>query len=146
MMGLLHWLANLLARFGMARRETVAEVELGDPEQAWRLVEDPVLWQLWMPGISDLLDRPRPLQAGAHFRVRMRMRGGRLGLGSGKGEAHVQVREFLPGRRLVWELLPGDHVEHYTLDRLGARVRCTTQGGEPAAAVVAELDRQSRPS
>ena len=48
---LLQGLGDRLARFGLGRRETEAELRLTDADQARRLIDDPTLWALWMPGV-----------------------------------------------------------------------------------------------
>jgi hypothetical protein len=144
MLVLLQWLGDILARFGLSRRDTAAEARLSDPAHARRLIEDPALWSLWMPGVQDLLDEPRPPRPNARYRVTMRMRAGRLGLSGGNRPAHVQIVSFGEGR-LAWQLLPGKQIEHYSVEIDGSIVRGTARGGESAAVVVAELERQSRP-
>ncbi len=144
MLALLQWLGDLLARFGLSRRNTAAEARLSDPAQARRLLADPALWSLWMPGVQDLLDAPRPPQPNARYRVTMRMRAGRLGLSGGNRPAHVQVVSFGDGQ-LSWQLLPGKQIEHYSVEIEGSMIRANARGGEAAAAVVTELERQSRP-
>jgi len=143
MMALLQIMGDKLARFGLAQRATEAEVELTDPEHARRLIDDPLLWQLWMPGVQDLLEEPRALKQNARFRVTMRMRSGRLGLSGGNREAHIQIVSVGAGR-LSWQLLPGKHVEHYSVEVVGGLVRTTASGGESALVLAHELERQSR--
>ncbi len=141
---LLQSLGDRLARFGLGRRETEAEIRLSDADQARRLVDDPTLWSLWMPGVQDLLDEPRAPRQNARYRITMRMRSGRMGLSGGNRPAHVQIVSAGAGR-LAWQLLPGKHVEHYSVEIDGSTVRATAVGGESALVVVHELERQSRP-
>ena len=143
-MALLTILGDKLARFGLAQRATEAEVELSDPDQARRLIDDPLLWSLWMPGVQDLLDEPRAPKQGARYRVTMRMRAGRLGLSGGNREAHIQIVSFGSGR-MAWQLLPGKHIEHYSVEVVGDLVRANASGGESALVVAHERERQSRP-
>jgi hypothetical protein len=143
MIALLQRLADRIARLGVRRRETSAERAIGDPEQAWRLVSEPSLWLLWMPGVEGLVDAPRPLRAGARYRIRPRARPGRLGFGSG-GDAYVQV-ERADAAELAWLLLCGSAVERYALRRAGTTFACTAAGGDPADAVLAVLDRETAP-
>jgi|tagenome__1003787_1003787.scaffolds.fasta_scaffold20576586_2 hypothetical protein len=144
MMALLTIIGDKLARFGLAQRDTEAEVELTDSEQARRLIDDPLLWSLWMPGVQDLLEEPRAVRQNARYRVTMRMRAGRMGLSGGNREAHIQIVSAGAGR-LAWQLLPGKHVEHYSVEVVGDLVRATATGGESALVVAHELERQSRP-
>ena len=138
-------LGDLLARLGLSRRTTRAELVLDDPVQAWRLVEDPALWPLWMPGVRDLLDRARPLRPNARFRVRIRAAGGRLGLAGGDREATVQVEEWEPGGRMSWRLVSGRAQEYYAISLTDGVLRAVARGGESALVVVSGLERQSRP-
>lgn len=141
---MLQILGDRLARFGLGKRATEAELVLSDAEQARRLVDDPTLWSLWMPGVQDMHDEPRPPRQNARYRVTMRMRAGRLGLSGGNRLAHVQIVSAGEGR-LAWQLLPGKHIEHYSVEITGSTARATAIGGESADAVVHELERQSRP-
>jgi hypothetical protein len=141
---LLQYFGDRLARLGLARRETDAEIVLTDADQARRLIDDPTLWSLWMPGVQDMLDEPRPPRQNARYRITMRMRSGRLGLSGGNRPAHVQIVSAGAGR-LAWQLLPGKHIEHYSVEIDGSVVRATALGGESALVVVHELERQSRP-
>jgi hypothetical protein len=140
----LQYVGDRLARFGLGRRETEAELVLSDADQARRLIEDPTLWSLWMPGVQDLLDEPRPPRQNARYRITMRMRSGRMGLSGGNRLAHVQIVSAGAGR-LAWQLLPGKHIEHYSIEIDGSMVRATAIGGESALVLVHELERQSRP-
>jgi hypothetical protein len=141
---LLQTAGDRLARWGLGRRETDAELLLSDADQAARLIDDPTLWSLWMPGVQDLLDEPRAPRQNARYRVTMRMRSGRLGLSGGNRAAHVQIVSAGAGR-LAWQLLPGKHIEHYSIEIDGSMVRATAVGGESALVLVHELERQSRP-
>ena len=143
-MALLTILGDRLARFGLAARPTEAEIELTDPEHARRLIDDPLLWSLWMPGVQDQLEEPRALKQNARFRVTMRMRSGRLGLSGGNREAHIQIVSYGSGR-MAWQLLPGKHIEHYSVEVVGGLVRTTASGGESALVLAHEVERQSRP-
>jgi hypothetical protein len=144
-MYLLQVLGDLLARLGHSRRTTRGEVALADPVQAWRLVADPALWPLWMPGVRDLLDRPRQPRANARYRVRCRAAGGRLGLAGGDREATIQVEEWGPGARMTWRLISGRAEEHYAVSISDGVARAVARGGESALVVVHGLERQSRP-
>ena len=144
MMALLTILGDKLARFGLAQRPTEAELELSDPEHARNLIDDPLLWSLWMPGVQDMLDEPRAPRQNARYRVTMRMRAGRLGLSGGNRLAHIQIVSVGAGR-LAWQLLPGKHIEHYSVEVVGGLVRATASGGESALVLAHELERQSRP-
>ena len=97
-----------------------------------------------MPGVQDLLDEPRPPRQNARYRITMRMRSGRMGLSGGNRPAHVQIVSAGAGR-LAWQLLPGKHIEHYSVEIDGSMARATAVGGESALVVVHELERQSRP-
>jgi hypothetical protein len=141
---LLQGLGDRLARFGLGRRETEAELRLTDADQARRLIDDPTLWALWMPGVQDMLDEPRAPRQNARYRVTMRMRSGRMGLAGGNRQAHVQIVSAGAGR-LAWQLLPGKHIEHYSVEIDGSMLRATAVGGESALVLVHELERQSRP-
>ena len=143
MMALLTIIGDKLARFGLARRPTEAELELSDPEHARNLIDDPLLWSLWMPGVQDMLDEPRAPRQNARYRVTMRMRAGRMGLSGGNREAHIQIVSAGAGR-LAWQLLPGKHVEHYSVEVVGGLIRTTASGGESALVVAHEIERQSR--
>ena len=101
---LLQGLGDRLARFGLGRRETEAELLLSDADQARCLIDDPALWSLWMPGVQDMHDEPRPPRQNARYRVTMRMRSGRMGLSGGNRQAHVQIVSAGSGR-LAWQLL-----------------------------------------
>ena len=117
---------------------------LSNADQARRLIDDPSLWSLWMPGVQDMLDEPRPPRQDARYRVTMRMRSGRLGL-SGGNRAGTRA-DRLGGRgRLAWQLLPGKHIEHYSVEIDGSMLRATAVGGESALVLVHELERQARP-
>ena len=143
-MALLTILGDRLARFGLAARPTEAEIELTDPEHARRLIDDPLLWSLWMPGVQDILDEPR---ASASLRGSARSasgRAGRLGLSGGNRQAHIQIVSYGSGR-MAWQLLPGKHIEHYSVEVVGGLVRTTASGGESALVLAHELERQSRP-
>ena len=97
-----------------------------------------------MPGVQDILDEPRAPKQNARYRVTMRMRSGRLGLSGGNRLAHIQIVSVGAGR-LAWQLLPGKHVEHYSVEVVGGLVRTTAVGGETALVLGHELERQSRP-
>jgi hypothetical protein len=140
----LQYVGDKLARFGLGRRETEAELVLSDADQARRLIDDPTLWSLWMPGVQDLLDEPRAPRQNARYRITMRMRSGRMGLSGGNRSAHVQIVSAGAGR-LAWQLLPGKHIEHYSIEIDGSLARATAVGGESALVLVHELERQSRP-
>jgi hypothetical protein len=144
MMALLTILGDKLARFGLAQRPTEAELELTDPDHARNLIDDPLLWSLWMPGVQDILDEPRAPKQNARYRVTMRMRAGRLGLSGGNRQAHIQIVSYGSGR-MAWQLLPGKHIEHYSVEVVGGLVRTTASGGESALVLAHEVERQSRP-
>jgi hypothetical protein len=143
---ILEWFRRLLHRFGVVRTASTAERELADPEQAWRLVEDPGLWTLWMPTVLDRIDPARPPRPDARYRFTLRRVVTRTFLG-GASEGTVLVDEYVPGLSFSWRLIAarGKGQQVYTLRQHGAVTVCQGNGGPPAAEVLAELDRQSRP-
>ena len=145
MMYLLQVLGDLLARVGLSRRTSRAEIVLADPAHAWRLVEEPTLWALWMPGVRGLLDPPRPPRPGARVRIRLRPANGRFGLAGGNRDGTVQIEDWVPGTRMSWRVVVGRSEEHYTLSIEDGVARAVARGGESALVVVSGLERQSRP-
>lgn len=141
MIGLLQLLHRQVERQGRRRRST-AELTLSDPAQARRLLHDPHLWQLWMPGVGEVVDASRPPRAASHHAVRLSLRVGRLGFGDHE-QGHVAVLA-IGTDALSWQLLVGQHVEQYDLVLAGASASLQAQG-EPAADVLARLERESSP-
>jgi hypothetical protein len=139
------WFLQLLHRQGERqgrRRQSTAEVTLRDPEQARRLLRDPHLWQLWMPGVGEVVDASRAPRTGARYAVRLSLRVGRLGFGD-QHEGHVVI-ESIGTDALAWQLLVGTHVERYQLVVGDAAAQLEAQG-EAAADVLARLERESAP-
>lgn len=143
MSGPLQLFSELVVRRTRARRRSSAERTLAAPDHAWTLVADPALWSLWMPGVASLLEPVRPLRRGVRLRVAVSRQSGRLGLGFAR-EGHVQVDGLAAGS-LSWSLIAGSRVEVYRLRRADARFCLEVEGGDPAAAVLAELDRETTP-
>jgi len=141
MIGLLQLFHRQVERQGRRRRST-AEVTLADPEHARRLLHDPHLWQLWMPGVGEVVDASRPPRAASRHPVRLSLRVGRLGFGD-RQEGHVAILA-IGTDALSWQLLVGQHVEQYDLVIVGASASLDAQG-EPAADVLARLERESAP-
>jgi hypothetical protein len=139
---LLELLRRLLHRFGLVRASSEAERILSDPWQAWRLIEDSALWPLWMPTVLDRIDRPRPLQAGAHFRFTLRLDVSRMWLG-GATEGHVVVDEYVPREAFAWRVVTTRGQQRFSLRQDGPAMVCHADNGPAAAAVLEELDRQS---
>jgi hypothetical protein len=139
---LLELLRRLLHRLGLVRASSDAERILGDPVQAWRLIEDPALWPLWMPTVLDRIDRPRPVQPGAHYRFTLRLDVSRMWLG-GATEGHVVVEEYVPREAFAWRIVTTRGQQQFSLRQNGPATVCHANNGPAAAAVLAELDRQS---
>lgn len=152
-LGVADRLARLRRRGGAER---VAERSLAEPEQAWRLVADPSLWQLWMPGVGEHVGPVAPLRPHARYRVRLRRAPNRFGLVRG-GEGEIVVEAFDGERVLAWALAgagaaeprraggaPRDvAAERYRLSRDGGRFRCAVGVGIDPEAVLAALDRET---
>ncbi len=143
MIAVLQLLADRLVRLTRRRRASDAERRLAAPDHAWTLVADPALWSLWMPAVGSLLEPARPLRRGLPLRVAVRTRPGRLGVGSAR-EGHVQVEELADGL-LAWRFVAGPRIERYRLRREGELYRLHAEGGEDAARILAELDRETAP-
>ena len=141
MIGLLQLLHRQVERQGR-RRQSTSELTLTDPEHARRLLRDPHLWQLWMPGVGEVVDASRAPRTGARYAIRLSLRVGRLGFGD-QQDGHVVI-ESIGTDALAWQLLVGRHAERYELVLDGATARLAAQG-EPAADVLARLERESAP-
>jgi hypothetical protein len=139
---LLELLRRLLHRLGLVRASSSADRELSDADQAWRLIGDPALWALWMPTVLDRIDRPRPIQAGGHFRFSLRLEASRMWLG-GATEGHVVVDEYVPAEAFTWRIVTSRGQQRFSLRQDGPVTHCEADHGPAAAAVLAELDRQS---
>jgi hypothetical protein len=139
---LLELLRRLLHRFGLVRASSEAARILGDPGQAWRLIGDPALWPLWMPTVLERIDRPRPIQVGAHYRFTLRLEVSRMWLG-GATEGHVVVEEYVPGEAFAWRVVTTRGQQRFSLRQDGPATLCHADHGPAAAAVLEELDRQS---
>jgi len=143
MIGLLQLVAGRAARAGNRRRAGTKTAAVPDPQQLRRLLLDPHLWQLWMPGVLDLAEQPRPPRPGARYRVRLRQRVGRLGFG-GVAEGHVVI-ECWGETAFAWQLVVAEHVERYALALDHASATLTVDGGEDPAVALAQLLREAAP-
>src|SRR5690242_1011493 len=127
-MAAIQLLADRLARLGSGRRTTLASLQLSEPEHAWKLVIEPTLWELWMPAVSGLLDRDRPIRFRERYRVSLRLQGRRLGFG-GATAGVVEVLRYEPERELAWQLIAGGRTEVFVLRRDGAAFTLDARGG-----------------
>ncbi len=132
-----------VAAIGLTRRVPDAELTMADPDQAWKLLADPMLWGLWLPDVRDVLERPGRIVPGAYFRVALRQkRSTRLGFGS-PSEGHVQI-EVITADRFVLRIVASGLIERYEITRSGPLFRCRAESGD-SEFFLHELARESAP-